>query len=602
MSLASLSLLSQRVSAGTWAKDLGASIFAVLVVLISLVVGGLKTTYNRDIDSLLRLVEVRDLLNGQGWFDLHQYRMGPPGGFVMHWSRLIDAPIALIIKLTTILTGDPALGELIANFLWPMLLAVAAAFLLLRLARAYAGAEAVVPTLIIGGYTIYHLGIFVPSALDHHNAQLTLSLTAAVLLSRPGWRSAAGAGLCCALMLGIGMEAAPCVAIAGACAAALLLSPQPDWREAPVGFGLGFAVSASAVLVTNVPQAAWFSVACDAFSGGQWGVATVAGIGLAIVAGVTGKQGLTGRLIGLALLAATTLAVVLIFAPQCVRDPYANLDPRLIKLWLDQVRETQSLRQVIRDPILITARYITPMIALIVVALKFRRGQLNRAGAIVAAFLVMSILVSIWEIRASMFSMAFAVVPLADWIAEQHRKVATGGSVALVKTAGAWLASINLVWGAAYLLLVAPLIEPHNNAARAASSAKPADAFACLAQPAFALLAAQPPGTVLAVDNLSTQTLAFTPHRSLNGPYHRNTIGMLDALTALTGSDAEAEAVVRRNNVTYVINCPSLGQTRFLMGHAEDGFLAHINDGRLPSWLEPIPGQDADVLKLYKVR
>ena len=52
---------------------------------------------NGDNDSLLRLVEVRDLIGGQGWFDLHQYRMGPEGGFVMHWSRLVDAPIAAIM-------------------------------------------------------------------------------------------------------------------------------------------------------------------------------------------------------------------------------------------------------------------------------------------------------------------------------------------------------------------------------------------------------------------------------------------------------------------------------------------------------------------------
>ena len=55
------------------------------------------TDANGDNDSLLRLVEVRDLLAGQGWFDLHQYRMGPPGGFVMHWSRLVDVPIAFIL-------------------------------------------------------------------------------------------------------------------------------------------------------------------------------------------------------------------------------------------------------------------------------------------------------------------------------------------------------------------------------------------------------------------------------------------------------------------------------------------------------------------------
>ena len=49
---------------------------------------------NGDNDSLLRIVQVRDLIAGQGWFDLTQYRMGLDGGFVMHWSRIVDAPIA----------------------------------------------------------------------------------------------------------------------------------------------------------------------------------------------------------------------------------------------------------------------------------------------------------------------------------------------------------------------------------------------------------------------------------------------------------------------------------------------------------------------------
>ena len=71
---------------------------------------------NGDNDSLLRLVEIRDLIGGQGWFDLHQYRMGPAGGFVMHWSRLVDAPIAAIIFAVTALTGKLATGETFALF------------------------------------------------------------------------------------------------------------------------------------------------------------------------------------------------------------------------------------------------------------------------------------------------------------------------------------------------------------------------------------------------------------------------------------------------------------------------------------------------------
>jgi hypothetical protein len=42
----------------------------------------------------MRLVEVRDLIAGQGWFDLTQHRLDPPGVSI-HWSRVIDAPLAV---------------------------------------------------------------------------------------------------------------------------------------------------------------------------------------------------------------------------------------------------------------------------------------------------------------------------------------------------------------------------------------------------------------------------------------------------------------------------------------------------------------------------
>jgi len=51
-----------------------------------------------DDDDVMRLVEVRDLLAGQSWFDLTQYRLGLDGGTLMHWSRLIDLPIAVLIR------------------------------------------------------------------------------------------------------------------------------------------------------------------------------------------------------------------------------------------------------------------------------------------------------------------------------------------------------------------------------------------------------------------------------------------------------------------------------------------------------------------------
>jgi hypothetical protein len=62
----------------------------------------------RDTDDALRLVQVRDLLAGQGWFDLHQYRIMAPEGVLMHWSRLVDLPLAATIVALRPLLGTHA--------------------------------------------------------------------------------------------------------------------------------------------------------------------------------------------------------------------------------------------------------------------------------------------------------------------------------------------------------------------------------------------------------------------------------------------------------------------------------------------------------------
>src|SRR5690606_35253478 len=71
-----------------FAADLGLALAVVLLMLGYHAAGGFPSLADPggDNDSLLRLVQVRDLLAGQGWYDPMQYRMGPDGGFAMHWS------------------------------------------------------------------------------------------------------------------------------------------------------------------------------------------------------------------------------------------------------------------------------------------------------------------------------------------------------------------------------------------------------------------------------------------------------------------------------------------------------------------------------------
>ncbi|MFZ1681604.1 MAG: GtrA family protein, partial [Rhizobiaceae bacterium] len=92
--------------------------------------------FGDDNDSMLRLVEVRDLLGGQGWYDLVQHRMGPAGGFEMHWSRLVDAPVAALILIGRALGLPPELAETAAAVLFPLLLAIPALYAIIRTAVA----------------------------------------------------------------------------------------------------------------------------------------------------------------------------------------------------------------------------------------------------------------------------------------------------------------------------------------------------------------------------------------------------------------------------------------------------------------------------------
>ena len=103
-------------SARLWAGLLAGSIFLSVVVL-----SVLKQQLGRpgpDGDDIMRLVQVRDVLAGQGWFDLHQYRLGPDGGTLMHWSRIPDIPILLLTSLFDLfLPSETALAWAIT--IWP---------------------------------------------------------------------------------------------------------------------------------------------------------------------------------------------------------------------------------------------------------------------------------------------------------------------------------------------------------------------------------------------------------------------------------------------------------------------------------------------------
>ncbi|AZO04343.1 MULTISPECIES: GtrA family protein [unclassified Mesorhizobium] len=589
--------------AAAWKSDL---VLALLVTLLALAADawagfGQLTAAGGDNDNLLRLVEVRDLLAGQGWFDLHQYRMGLEGGFVMHWSRLVDAPIAAIVLAASALTGSRPLAEDVAQVLWPALLFWSTLFFTARAARSFGGAGAVLPAILVGGAGYYFLGIYDPGALDHHNVQLMLTMASlALLLEAPAWRWAALlSGLCAALTLAVGMETVPYVATIGVCVSLLFVADPSGERTIARDFGLGFAGVAALVFATTIPPSAWDVAECDAFSVAQFVVAAIAGVGLAAIASIRATAGSRQR--GLASLAALGLVlgvVVTALFPQCLSAPYANLEPRLKELWLDHIDEAQSLfTLLVHDPARVAARYATPLVALILMALPLRRGGWPRQDGLVAALLAVSFVVGAWQLRGTTFSIAFAVIPLSAWIAKWRARAEAGSSPGVaLRLAAVWLVSINPVWtGVAAAASVAFEKGP-------AVADRGATDKACQKKATFAPLGGMTGTTVLAISNLGAPILVYSGHKVFAGPYHRNVAGNLLALDAFLGSADDARRIVEAHRVGLVAICPGNGESRTLTQKAPQGFLAGLLRGSVPDWLEPVSGTKGSPIELYRVR
>jgi hypothetical protein len=121
-----------------------------------------------DTDDNMRIMQVRALLHGQSWYDLRDYRMNPPFGANIHWSRLVDLPIAgLILGLRPFLGGPGAerWAVAIAPLVPYLLLLYSLALTARRLIHPLAYPLALLAILFAGSTN----GMFMPERIDRRS-------------------------------------------------------------------------------------------------------------------------------------------------------------------------------------------------------------------------------------------------------------------------------------------------------------------------------------------------------------------------------------------------------------------------------------------------
>ncbi|MFL6788656.1 MAG: AcrB/AcrD/AcrF family protein, partial [Sphingomicrobium sp.] len=194
-----------------------------------------------DTDDNLRLAQVRAWLGGQGWYDLVQHRFDPAhGGANIHWSRLVDLPIAAL-KLIFTPIFDGRIAEQIAVAvapMLPMLVAMAALCVTVRRMIDPIAWPLAIALLACAGSTT---GMWEPLRIDHHGWQLAALAWSMASLTEP--RRALGGvmmGVSTAFSLVIGLELLPYLAAAGAITVLMWIRDAAEARRlAAYGISLG---------------------------------------------------------------------------------------------------------------------------------------------------------------------------------------------------------------------------------------------------------------------------------------------------------------------------------------------------------------------------
>lgn len=551
-----------------------------------------------DNDDVMRLVQVRDLLAGQSWFDTTQYRLGLDGGTLMHWSRLIDLPIAALIAFFNLFFSRET-AEAAALLVWPLSLTVPVFYAVALGCFRLGGRPAMQTGMVLAAILLIGGMRFRPGAIDHHNVQIALIAMIAAMLLDPEKKagSYALAGAMAGIAIAIGVETTPMIAVVSLAVSLLWAWHGALMKAAAQSFGLALAAVVTAAFFATTPPRLYSIVTCDNLSVGFYALATFGGSALFLTAAALSHKGRLVRFAGLGACGIVIAGAVLLIAPQCLQNPLGGMDPLLQSLWLDNVTEARSLIASLRyHPASLAPSYAAGLLAMAVCLSRIARGQATEAYILLLSMLTVCILVAAFQVRGAAFSNLLSLFPLSVVIANlRARSNADPKNLRYGLTFAAMsLASVPTFWAVAGSYLLLP-------DARAMTTNDPSLKMACDTPEAMAGLAQEPTGVVAASMELGAKILRFTHHRALSAPYHRNPGGMLAVMHIGLAAPEDAQALMRQAGVTVLAFCPNEAPTQIIANLAPDGLYAQLGRDIVPDYLLPLSGYAESGLRLFRV-
>ncbi len=550
-----------------------------------------------DADDLMRLVQVRDLLAGQSWFDVTQYRVDAPGGGVpMHWSRLVDVPLALTILALKPFVGIAA-AETATLIIVPLVTLAIAMLLATRIAWRLIGDEEATLTALVMALSVPVLFQLSPMRIDHHGWQIVCALAAVNgLMARSEKVGARVIGIALATWLTISIEGLLLAATIFAVLALRWLQHR-NHRAMVVGAIQWFAIGITALhLLTRGP----FDLAsyCDAISPVYL---AMFGWGALVLTVLSRLEPIprTMVLAGMAVAAGGAIAAMFAIAPQCaVGGGFAELDPLVAQFWHANVLEGMPIwRQELGVALQQTVAPVIGLVAAVRLTIR-SRDWLRQFWREYAIILLGAFVISLFVARAGAVACVLAAPPLAWQLQSWLRAIRTMERpvprvAAMASVALALMPTLPLFVLTRAMPAEASPLEANSSAADAALSG-------CRLGEASTAIDAYAPGEVFAPLDISPEFLA-THHSVVATGHHRGSDSLRFLIATSMASPSEAEKALKTRGTRYVALCPNLMETALYREAAPDGFVPQLSAGAEFGWLETLPVSDQSPVRLWRI-
>lgn len=302
-----------------------------------------RTGYFVDTDDAMRMVQVRDFIAGQGWFDLVAKRLGDPPGLMMHWTRIADLPVALLIWIFSFALdaqGAERAARLLVPGIWLAILFVAMRALASRLLPPVG----VAASLVICAFSGLGATQFAPGRIDHHAMQIVLLVCIvffSIKATKPG--NAPAAAIAAALMslsLAISIENLPFIA-AGFALWPLLYVHSVRYAQTLAFAGAAGLVTLPIVLGAFTAPSSWTIAHCDAFSPTYLAPMMAACLFFTVLGTAGQAFSKLHRITGVIAGGAISILIFMIWFPECLKGPLHTIDPFLRDYWLNNVAEAR---------------------------------------------------------------------------------------------------------------------------------------------------------------------------------------------------------------------------------------------------------------------